>query len=263
MGKKIRLTEVQLKKLIAESIKKCLVNEVEDETYKKSKKVMPWKYMEIFKNRVLNASHGSHGEIKRTIVEFFKDFKDKIPNEAFTIENLMDLADKLQYGSHDHIIPGAKEGWNGFFAQDELGGDNDAFGPGRFNESKTSVKLNESQLKQVIAESVKKVLKEGLPSLPGYDRWKTSIPKEWDKSDMISEEDFYDMIRSADDEQTRDFIEWLKETPEEYRVIMQQLEAGNENNVFFAAIDNGISWKEIASEVFDLKPVKYYPGDMD
>ena len=148
----IKLNGPQLKKIIKESI----MHEVSRE------KVMPSKYYEIFRNRVRNASHGSLGDVKRAVREFYLQFKDKVAIESFTYKNLMDLADKIQYGSHDQIIPGAREGWNGFFAPDELGGDNDAFGPGRFDENKKRLKLSESQLRKVIKESVKKVLNEDL-----------------------------------------------------------------------------------------------------
>lgn len=146
--------------------------------------------------------------------------------------------------------------WNDTTRKDNEESNNDIM-------SKNVVKINESQLKQVIAESVKKVLMESLPSLPGYDRWKTSTPREFDAPNLVSEEDFYDMVRSADDEQTNEFIEWLKQVPEEYEAVMKEMKSGNQDNVFLAAIDSGINWKDIASEVFDLKPVKYYPGDIN
>ena len=104
---------------------------------------------------------------------------------------------------------------------------------------------------------------EGLPSLPGYDRWKTSIPDSWDKPDMMDESDFYDMIRSADKEQGQEFVEWLKEYPDLYDSVIGTLESGEEENPFMVAINNGMDWKEICHEFFDIKPVKYYPGDIN
>ena len=85
MGKKIQLSEAALTKIIKESV----MAEID------RRAVMPGKYYEIFKNRIINAQHGSFGDVDRTIMEFFKDFKDRIPNEGFTPENLKDLAEKI------------------------------------------------------------------------------------------------------------------------------------------------------------------------
>ena len=80
---------------------------------------------------------------------------DRIDREDFTLDNLMELAEKIEdgEGGGGHGNPGAhRQGmadrWWGVNAGKEL------------EESRKPVRLNESQLKKVIAESVKKVLNE-------------------------------------------------------------------------------------------------------
>lgn len=142
MGKKIRLSESALAKIIKESV----MDEIDRRT------VMPGKYYEIFKNRIINAQHGSFGDVDRTIMEFFKDFKDRIPNEGFTPENLKDLAEKIEGGDTTHErgnMPGGHkvkdaDGWWGRNA-------------GKYLEEK-KVKVTEGQLRKLIKESVMKAL---------------------------------------------------------------------------------------------------------
>ena len=120
--------------------------------------VMPGKYYEIFKNRIINAQHGSFGDVDRTIMEFFKDFKDRIPNEGFTPENLKDLAEKIEGGGTTHErgdIPGGHkikdaDGWWGRNA-------------GKYLEE-GKVRLTETQLRKVIKESVMKALMNEISS---------------------------------------------------------------------------------------------------
>ena len=119
---------------------------------------MPGKYYEIFKNRIINAQHGSFGDVDRTIMEFFKDFKDRIPNEGFTPENLKDLADKIEGGGTTHersdMEGGHKikdaDGWWGMNA-------------GKFLEEK-KVRVTEGQLRKLIKESVMKALMNEISS---------------------------------------------------------------------------------------------------
>ena len=157
MGQKIQLNESQLRKLIKESV----MNEID------RRKVMPGKYYDIFKSRIINAQHGRHGDIEKAVMEFYKDFKKKVPNDGFTPENLMDLAEKIAGGeiSGSHFVPGAGYGSNGFREIDAIGGDSDAFNrsySGRFNEGR--VRVTESQLRNLIKESVKKALMNEISS---------------------------------------------------------------------------------------------------
>ena len=148
MGKKIQLSEAALTKIIKESV----MAEID------RRAVMPGKYYEIFKNRIINAQHGSFGDVDRTIMEFFKDFKDRIPNEGFTPENLKDLAEKIEGGGTTHErgdMPGGHkikdaDGWWGRNA-------------GKFLEEK-KVKVTEGQLRKLIKESVMKAIMNEISS---------------------------------------------------------------------------------------------------
>ena len=145
MRQKIRLSEAALAKMIKESVLAELDR----------RKVMPAKYYDIFKSRVTNAMHGRFGEVERAVTEFYKDFRDRIPNEDFTFENLMELAEKIEdwdnsagreWGNAEgHKVKNAEGWW--------------AINKGKFLEE-GKVRLNESQLKRVIAESVTRVLNE-------------------------------------------------------------------------------------------------------
>jgi len=157
MKQKIQLTESQLRKLIKESV----LAELD------KRKVMPSKYYEIFKNRVINASHGRFGDVDKAVIEFYKDFKKRVPNEDFTLENLMDLAEKISDGgfsTHERggMLGGHKvkdaQGWWGKNA-------------GKFLEEK-KVKVTEGQLRKLIKESVKKALVKEWREL-------TASEKEW------------------------------------------------------------------------------------
>jgi len=157
MGQKIQLSESQLRNLIKESV----MNEID------RRKVMPGKYYDIFKNRIINAQHGRHGDIEKAVMEFYKDFKKKVPNDGFTPENLMDLAEKIADGeiSGSHFVPWAGYGSNGFREIDAIGGDSDAFNrsySGQFNEGR--VRVTESQLRNLIKESVKKAIMNEISS---------------------------------------------------------------------------------------------------
>ena len=145
MKQKIRLSESQLRKLIKESV----MDEVNKE------KVMSQRYGDIFVRRVRNAVHGDVGEVKRTVREFYEQFKDKIQSEDFNIKNLMELADKIELkelsGLHGNFRGGSQgfaDKWWGLDLGKEL------------EESRKKVKLNESQLRNLIRESVMKVMNE-------------------------------------------------------------------------------------------------------
>ena len=127
----VRLNESQLRNLIRESVRNVLMEM--DEISKD--KVMPGKYMQIFKNRIENAMACSE-DIRKTVADFYRDFRNRIPNEAFTIGNLMDIADGIGtygYRTHEtgdmpdgHKIKDA-EGWWGMNAGKFLEEDSNDF----------------------------------------------------------------------------------------------------------------------------------------
>ena len=127
------------------------------------------------------------------------------------------------------------------------------------------IQLTENQLRNLIKESVKKALAEEKNwfdnpiNAAKYDRWRTSDPRYDQMPDMISKEDFYDAFYSYD---KKELLEWLKEfDPDVYAEAVEAEKSGTEN-AFNVALER-LGWKEIAREFIDLKPVEYYPGDMD
>lgn len=144
MAKRIKLNEAQLKKLVREAV----LGEIDDETYKKARKTMAQRYRQMFISRVQNAAHGSFGEVERTVQEFYNQFKDKIDNENFTLENLMDMAERIENGEiHVHGNPGA--GRQGYA---------DGFWGGNWGKKMEEGK--KSRLNKIISESIRKALRE-------------------------------------------------------------------------------------------------------
>lgn len=102
-----------------------------------------------------------------------------------------------------------------------------------------------------------------------YDRWRTTDPRDESQSDMINKDDFFDMIRSSDEREKREFVDYVKEyLTDEYndgvsstQEFLKQVSVGE--NPFMAAINLGVKWETIAQDFFELKPVEYYPGDLD
>ena len=146
-----RLNESQLKRIIAESVMESIMGEIG------KGKVMPPKYKDIFTRRVQNAMHGHIGEVEKVVNEFYLQFKDKIRNEGFTLDYLMDLADKIEGGgTGGHGNPGMgrqrmSDGWWATNAEKYLE-----------ENKKNIVRINESQLRKLIKESVRKVMNEDM-----------------------------------------------------------------------------------------------------
>ena len=137
---------------------------------------------------------------------------------------------------------------------------------------KKTIRLNEAKLKSIIMEQVRKALKESYgnwfdnpANSRAYDRWKTGIPDEWDGPECIDKDDFFDMIRSADAKQQKEFIDFVKDYySDEYEGGVSSMDeflrqVADGENPFLVAIDLGVDWKEICHEFFDIKPVDYYP----
>lgn len=69
---------------------------------------------------------------------------------------------------------------------------------------KNIVKLNEAQLKKMIAESVKRVLKEGMtPDNPNYEKWETI------KEQLGAEQMLLDIFNYLDSSELEQIIEWF------------------------------------------------------
>ena len=145
MKQKVTLSKPALIKLVKESV----LAELD------KRKVMPTRYYEIFKNRVFNAMHGSFGDVERVVKEFFRDFKDKVPNADFTLDNLMQLADDIEGGGDRTHERGSTAGGHKIKDADGWWGAN----MGKFLEE-DKLMVTESELRKVIKESVMKALNE-------------------------------------------------------------------------------------------------------
>ncbi len=132
MGK---LNESRLKKIVAESIKK-VINEAHANCGLNSH------YMDLFRNRIENAIR-TNGDIKKEISQFYYDFRKVIMDKNFTLNNLAILAKDIENGttSSANITPGASM----FPSAPSFGHKEDFY---------------ESKLNRIVAESVKRVLKE-------------------------------------------------------------------------------------------------------
>jgi len=174
MKQKIQLSESQLRNLIKESV----LAELD------KRKVMPSKYYEIFKNRVINASHGRLGDVDKAVIEFYKDFKKRVPNEGFTIDNLMELADNIENGGDRTHERGGTIGGHKIKDADGWWGAN----MGKFLEEK-KVRLTESQLHKLIKESVMKALVKEWRELTASEKEWRDIEREREDKKCAKEND--------------------------------------------------------------------------
>ena len=121
-------------------------------------RIMPNKYLIRFKSRIINARQGAPGDVEKAVEEFYKMYGRKIQNPDFTPENLMKLADRIQGegGSENIIGNGRHMGQNG---NDSWWGMNMG---GQMEEE--AMPINESDLRSMIKECVKRLLNEGIGS---------------------------------------------------------------------------------------------------
>lgn len=98
-----------------------------------------------------------------------------------------------------------------------------------------------------------------------YDRWKTSVPDEWDEPNYIDKDDFFDMIRTSDAKQQKEFIDYVKEYySDEYEDGISSMDeflrqVADGENPFLVAIDLGVDWHDICRDFFDIpRPVDHY-----
>lgn len=131
----VKINENALRKIVAESVKK-VINEAHANCGLNSH------YMDLFRNRIENAIR-TNGDIKKEASQFYYDFKKVIMNKNFTLNNLVILAKDIENDttSGTNIIPDASR----FPSSPYFGHKEDFY---------------ESKLNRIVAESVKKVLKE-------------------------------------------------------------------------------------------------------
>ncbi len=237
MGQKIQLSESQLRNLIKESVKKSIggyENQYADD-----------------KGNLIQSRKDSDGKKHwRTVKD--PDYK-KEKGGKFNKEEYSDVYSD-EHGNHiqSRIDGNGKKHWKVVKKVDE-------------NAKMASVKLTESQLHKLIRESVKKALAEEKSwfdnpiNAARYDNWRTSDPRDDQMSDMISKEDFYDTFYSYD---KKELLEWLKEFDQNVYNEAIKAEKTGTGDAFNVTLER-LGWKEIASDFLDLRPVEYYPGDMD
>lgn len=113
---------------------------------------IPEKIRMSFKNNVRNAAQtGGPNAVERFVKMFYDRYHDKVMNKEFTLQALMNYARSIEgdeMGSM-HINP---------FAVGQEPGDIDYIE--HMHESRTKVKLTESQIRDIVMESVKRILKE-------------------------------------------------------------------------------------------------------
>ena len=143
MGRNVvRINESQLRNLIKEAVL--------DELNKT--KIMPSLYRSMFKNRIINAAHGRYGDVEKAVKEFYHQFKNKIDKEGFTLENLMEYAEEIEFGETGDYgnYPGMNrqgfaDGW---------------WGANRGKSLEEEKLPTRNRIKEIVAENVRKVLKE-------------------------------------------------------------------------------------------------------
>ena len=149
----VRLDENKLRQMVAKKITEILKEGAMEEAGDAN--LMPSNYRSMFANVVRNAMHGAPGQVKKDVAAFYNRFRGKITAPGFTLENLMAYAERIENneGGRDHFIPNAERATGTGLHLD----DPDA--NGRATGHMFETKINEKQLQQIIAESIKKVLK--------------------------------------------------------------------------------------------------------
>ena len=95
MKKVIKLNEAQLHNIIKEAVVMVLNEETN---------IMPSKYENMFRNIIRNAV-GCGKSIELAVADFYRRFKGTIPGAKFTPENLLDMAEDIQFeGENDNLL---------------------------------------------------------------------------------------------------------------------------------------------------------------
>lgn len=116
--------------------------------------------------------------------------------------------------------------------------------------------LSKEDLAEMIKASVAKILKEGIDWKKfgrDHDKWLSS-PE--DSGSRITKQQFFEETKYViDQDERKEFLEWLKEfDPEVYEIAL--VAGKNGKSVADAALENGIGWDEIVEYFYDATPVK-------
>ena len=138
------LNETALKNIINEAVKTAVKNLLaENYCEESSNYAMPDKLKSIFKNRVEQASHFSQRKVEQVVRDFYEQFSGRVKNPGFSLDYLTNLADSICSSENfmSNTTPNATE-----------------------PEDPYADELDENILRKIVAESIKKVLKEGATS---------------------------------------------------------------------------------------------------
>ena len=174
----VKLNESQLKKIVAESIKK-VINEAHANCGLNSH------YMDLFRNRIENAIR-TNGDIKKEISQFYYDFRKVIMDKNFTLNNLAILAKDIENGttSSANITPGVSM----FPSAPSFGHKEDFY---------------ESKLNRIVAESVKRVLKE---SFIGGDNQFDNVAQKAKSADDVFKLNYWKYIIESGDKNNGKYV---------------------------------------------------------
>lgn len=178
MKQAIKLNESQLKKIVAESVKK-VINEAHANCGLNSH------YMDLFRNRIENAIR-TNGDIKKEISQFYYDFRKVIMDKNFTLNNLAILAKDIENGttSSANITPGVSM----FPSAPSFGRKEDFY---------------ESKLNRIVAESVKRVLKE---SFIGGDNQFDNVAQKAKRADDVFKMNYWKYRFISEDEDNGEYV---------------------------------------------------------
>lgn len=279
MGKQVRLSENALRNIIMENVKKALKESKTDffgsgmydyqgtgtpESKERVKKIRDkreglgpdFKCPANFRypgNAIENIGKSTYDTTQRS----FGGKRGKDVSDSFRelVRPLRDRLSELPEGS-----PQSKRMWDLFLRLRSTYEDWAKANKGASNGP------SEKKLDEAIDRAIKKTMNEmrgdwfsNPINAAAYDRWRTAAPDD-DRPSMVTEEDFMDWISNPGRSEISDLMDWLAEYDPD---IFQKVKAGGGENPFMAALDNGVSWKDIATEVLDVTPVNYYPGDRE
>ena len=261
MGKTIKLTESMIRNLVVESVKK-VINEMDEIN---GSKMMPARYASMFKNRIINACNGCGGSIEQVVAEFYRDFAKRIPNDMFTMENLMELAAQIEDREcgGSHLVGGAERHGTGDWYWGVNRGalyEGKEMAENKKKAKKNTIRLNESQFRNLIRESVMRVLREsrgnsnGRMYCGGYDVVVDELEKEGVLDSESAERLYADLMNIFDNIELEGMFNcWsypaTREDPEDWGCELLEIE--NKDEVIDAI--QGLQWPdEIKNRVINF-----------
>ena len=283
MGKQVRLSEDALKDIIMENVKKALkesrldlvdsgmfdykgtgtpesrgrVGKIRDKRKELGNKpglnLSSLPNIELPGNNIKNIHKTTYDTAMRSFGGRHAKYKDQSFDEL-----VKPLNDKMFELPEDS--PQRKRIWNLYFRLKRVYDDWAEENKGASN-GPSAKKLDEA-IDRAISKTLKEMRGDWFSNplnAASYDRWRTAAPGD-DRPDIVTEEDFMDWIRNPGRSEISDLMDWLAEYDPD---IFQKVKTGGGKNPFMEALNNGVDWKDIATEVLDVTPVDCYPGDRE